>query len=157
MTLKNGRAITVRLKTPDDGEALGEMLASCSERTYYFFHPYPLTRESGLKVAADENIVCFVAFADNGAAVGYVWIGREGDMPTLGICVRDGWQELGVGRVLMERIIAEAKNLGKKGIQLTVMKDNARGIALYQSVGFVIDGDAPDRVGPSYHMTLRFA
>lgn len=156
MTLKNGRAITVRLKTPDDGGALGEMLASCSERTSYFFHPYPLTRESGLKVAADENIICFVAFADDGAAVGYVWIGREGDAPMLGICVRDGWQELGVGRALMERIIAEAKNLGKKGIQLTVMKDNARAIALYQSLGFVIDGDAPDRVGPSYHMTLKF-
>ncbi len=157
MTLKNGRSITVRLKAPEDGEALGEMLASCSERTYYFFHPYPLTRESGLKVAADENILCFVAFADDGAAVGYVWIGREGDVPTLGICVRDGWQELGVGRVLMNRIIAEARTLGKTGIQLTVMKDNVRGIALYQSVGFVIDGDAPDRVGPSYHMTLRFA
>ncbi|MCS6861194.1 MAG: GNAT family N-acetyltransferase [Abditibacteriales bacterium] len=154
MTLKNGRAITVRCKTPDDGEALGEMLASCSERTYYFFHPYPLTRESGLKVAADDSIVCFIAFAEDGTAVGYVWIGREGEMPTLGICVRDSWQEVGVGRALMERMIAEAKNLGKKGIQLTVMKDNARGIALYQSVGFVIDGDAPDPVGPSYHMTL---
>lgn len=156
MTLKNGRAIIVRLKTPDDGAALGEMLASCSERTSYFFHPYPLTRESGLKVAADESIICLIAFAEDSAAVGYVWIEREGDVPTLGICVRDGWQEAGVGRVLMNRIIAEARALGKKGIQLTVMKDNARGIALYQSVGFVIDGDAPDRVGPSYHMTLQF-
>ncbi len=154
--LKNGRAITMRLKTSNDGEALGEMLENCSERTYHFFHPYPLTRESGLKIAANENIICFIAFADDGAAVGYIWIGRAGEVPTLGICVRDGWQGLGIGRGLMERVIAEAKTGGKKGIQLTVMKDNARGIALYQSVGFVIDGDAPDPVGPSYHMTLRF-
>jgi ribosomal protein S18 acetylase RimI-like enzyme len=156
-TLKNGHTVTVRFKTPDDGEALGGMLASCSERTYYFFHPYPLTRESGLKVAADQSIICFVAFAEDGAAVGYVWIGREGDLPTLGVCVGDGYQGLGVGRALMERVITEAKALGKAGIQLTVMKDNERGIALYESVGFVIDGDARDSVGPSYHMTLRFA
>ncbi|MBI1928981.1 GNAT family N-acetyltransferase, partial [Candidatus Poribacteria bacterium] len=119
--LKNGRAITMRLKTSNDGEALGEMLANCSERTYHFFHPYPLTRESGLKIAADANIICFIAFADDGATVGYIWIGREIlnlQVPTLGICVRDGWQGLGGGRALMERILAEAKTLGKKGIQL---------------------------------------
>ena len=154
-TLKNSRTIVVRRKTTEDGKALGEMLANCSERTYYFFHPYPLTHQSGLKVAADENIICFIAEVSDDTAVGYVWIGRESDVPTLGICVRDGWQGLGVGRTLMECIIAEAKRLGKEGIQLTVMKDNTNAIALYQSVGFIIDGDAPDRVGPSYHMTLR--
>ena len=106
VTLKNGRAITVRLKMTGDGEALGEMLANCSERTYHFFHPYPLTHESGLKVAANENIICFIAFADDGVAVGYIWIGREGETPTLGICVRDGWQGLGIGRALMEWRVA---------------------------------------------------
>ena len=155
-TVKNGQAITVRAKTNEDGETLGEMLANCSERTYYFFHPYPLTHQSGLKVGADENIICSIAEAADGKAVGYVWIGREGDVPTLGICVRDGWQGVGVGRTLMARITAEAKRLRKKGLQLTVMKDNANAIALYQSFGFIIDGDASDRVGPSYHMTLRF-
>jgi ribosomal protein S18 acetylase RimI-like enzyme len=75
----------------------------------------------------------------------------------LGICVQDGWQGLGIGRTLMARIIAEAKELGKFGLQLTVMQDNLNAVALYQSVGFIIDGDAPDSMGSSYHMTLQLA
>ena len=124
VTLKNGHTIRPCHNTSDDGEALGEMLDSCSERTYYFFHPYPLTYESGLRVAANENIICFVAFADGDEAVGYIWMDRDGDVPGLGICVQDGWQGLGIGRTLMARIIAEAKELGKSGLQLTVMQDN---------------------------------
>ena len=152
--LKNSTAITVRLKKRDDGDALGKMLAACSDQTYYFFHPYPLTYDSGLKVVEDETITCFVAFADAGDAVGYVWMDNA-DTPTVGICSRDGWQGIGVGRILLRQLIREAQTHGKKALQLTVMKDNSRAIALYQSVGFVIDGDASDPMGPSYHMTLH--
>jgi ribosomal protein S18 acetylase RimI-like enzyme len=152
--LKNGRSITVRRKKRDDGEALGAMLERCSQQTYYFFHPYPLTRESGLKAAADESIICFVAFAED-SAVGYAWMSSESDEPSLGVCVCDDWQGLGIGRILLGRLIEEAKRQRKKRMQLTVMKDNARAIALYHSIGFVIDGDAPDSMGPSHHMTLN--
>jgi hypothetical protein len=48
---------------------LGEVLADRSERTYYSFHPYPLTDESGLKVAADQGIICFIAFTIDDTAV----------------------------------------------------------------------------------------
>ncbi|MBM3217019.1 N-acetyltransferase [Candidatus Poribacteria bacterium] len=148
--------VTIRPKSPGDAQALGDMLESCSEQTYYYFHPYKLTRAAGERVAADGSIYCLVAETPTSAIAGYVWIARDGKVPMLGICVADAYQDQGIGRRLMERIVAEARALGKRGIQLTVMQDNDRARALYESVGFVIDGDPPDPQGPAYHMTLDF-
>ena len=153
--LKNGARLGVREITPGDGEMLGAMLEDCSEQTRHSFHPYPLTRASGLRVAGDETILCLLAVAD-GEAVGYVWIDRDGELPVLGICVRDGWQGHGIGGMLMQEIIAEAKTLVKAGIRLSVMQDNLPGQKLYRKMGFEIDGEDADPEGPSYLMTLHF-
>jgi putative acetyltransferase len=155
--MRNHEPVTLRLKTPDDADALGAMLEACSEQTYHFFHPYRLTRETGRKVAADAGIHCIVAVVSTGEIAGYVWFALGDDaMPSIGIVVADPWHERGIGRALMEGIIAAAKSQGKKGLVLTVMADNPRALALYRRVGFVVDGDANDPFGPSYHMTLRF-
>ncbi len=141
-TLKNGRSVTIRSLRKDDGDALGRMHEACSERTCQTFHPYPLTYESGLEVAADEDILCFVAFSDQKEAVGYSWIRHKRDVPSLGICVRDGWQEMGIGRLLMKGAIASAQELKKEGVRLSVVKENVIGVALYKSLGFVVDGES---------------
>ena len=154
--LKNGERITIRPKSPDDAEALAGLFDVCSERTYHYFHPYPLNRESAERVAQDESIFCLFAVDAEERILGYVWIDRDGDLPVLGLCVGDPWHGRGIGRLLLTTILDESKRRGKDGIQLTVMKENARAIALYESLGFVIDGEADDPVGPSHHMTCRF-
>jgi len=153
--LKNDSAITVRRKQPEDGHCLGQMLADCSERTSYFFHPYPLTYESGVMVAADESILCLVAFDDQRAAVGYAWIKRARDPASLGMVVRDGWQGLGIGRILMEQILVEAKTLGKKAIALTVLQDNKPALNLYQRFGFTVEEELQNQNVPAYRMKVN--
>ncbi len=155
-TLKNGSSITIRSTREDDGDALGRMHEACSERTYQTFHPYPLTYESGMEVAANEDILCFIAFGSESEAVGYSWIRHKRDVPSLGVCVRDGWQGLGVGRLLTERAIACARDLKREGVRLTVVKENVIGVTLYKSLGFVVDGGFTNDWGPSHRMTLRF-
>lgn len=145
----------IRPLNPVDAEALGEMLEACSEQTYRFFHPYPLTRDSAQRAANDPNVAAFAAELE-GRILGYVWIDREPPLPWLGICVRDDAQNRGIGMRLMERAVEEARRLGKDGVQLTVMRENARAVALYERFGFVIDGEAADPFGPSHHMTLTF-
>jgi ribosomal protein S18 acetylase RimI-like enzyme len=155
-TLTSGGSIRVREKTTSDGPALGQMLESCSEQTYHFFHPYELTLESGEKVAANEEILCHVAFYQVDRAVGYVWLqGLDSDFPTLGICVVDGWQDQGIGHLLMNTAIEEGRSLSKDGIKLTVNQDNPRARSLYEKVGFKLEREVEGRFS-SYSMILKF-
>jgi ribosomal protein S18 acetylase RimI-like enzyme len=150
--LKDGSAITVRKMRRDDGPRIGDMLAACSERTAYFFHPYPLTHESGLKVAADEKLHCLIAFDETGAALGYIWIRHDRDPASLGMVVRDDRQGQGIGRILMERIVAEAKQLGKSGISLTVLHDNHPALKLYRRYGFEVTEERKNEDQTKYIM-----
>ena len=50
---------------------------------------------------------------------------------------------LGIGRALMEACINCAKEAGYAQLELTVVAENARAIALYQKAGFVEYGRNP--------------
>ena len=106
-------------------------------------------------VAADESILCLVAFDDQRAAVGYAWIKRARDPASLGMVVRDGWQGLGIGRILMEQILVEAKTLGKKAIALTVLQDNKPALNLYQRFGFTVEEELQNQNVPAYRMKVN--
>ena len=58
----------------------------------------------------------------------------------LGIFVVDGYREQGVGRRLMEAVLAAAWDLGLTRIELDVFSDNLRAIRLYESLGFEHEG-----------------
>ena len=151
--LKDGTVGEIRLKDPTDGEAIGRMLESCSEKTYHFFHPYPLTMASGHKVAEDKGILCELLIVGDEVA-GYAWLqGFDLPLPTLGICIGDRWQGKGAGRLLMDACVVDARDRVCSGIRLTVNKDNVRARALYRSMGFEIVGDAGGRF-PSYEMRM---
>ena len=53
-----------------------------------------------------------------------------------GICVRDDYQGRGLGKKFMNYLIREAEKMGKKGLRLTVYKDNERAYSLYKKLGF---------------------
>jgi L-phenylalanine/L-methionine N-acetyltransferase len=60
---------------------------------------------------------------------------------TLGITVTSAWQGQGVGQLLMTALCEHADRwLGLLRLELTVFVDNRRAIALYQRVGFEIEG-----------------
>ncbi len=64
----------------------------------------------------------------------------------LGLGVAPNWQGVGVGRALMEAVIDWAKWTrevdppGVLRLELCTISDNFRAIALYESLGFVLDG-----------------
>ncbi len=153
--VRHGRPVLVRSLRPEDGPALGEFLESLCERTEHFFHPFPLTAESGLRFV-ERTDVRAVAAVDPIARliVGLAW--TRVDVPHgFGICVRDDWQGRGLGRRLAAIVLAEARKSGAAAVQLSVLEDNPA-VKLYRELGFVADGEARDAHGPSVHMTLRF-
>jgi len=153
--LRNFRPELLRKVEPDDGDRLGEFFASLSRETERFFHPFPLTRESGVKFAAGSDKWALIAIDPQTRAVdGLVWMNAASTPPSVGICVRDHKHGLGIGTHLTATLIAHARRTGCTALQLTVLKDNPA-VRLYERFGFRIDGEANDAYGPAWHMTAR--
>src|SRR5205085_6531000 len=66
---------------------------------------------------------------------------RRSHVRALGIMVAPAWQGRGVGRQLIERLLAWADGwAGVLRVELNVHAENERAIALYQAMGFVEEG-----------------
>ena len=66
---------------------------------------------------------------------------RRSHVRMLGIGIAPEWQGKGLGRLLMQRLIAWADDwAGVLRIELVVHADNDRAIALYRSLGFAEEG-----------------
>lgn len=141
----------IRKLRKTDFEKLYEFFLSLSERTKYFFHPHPFDRKTAEKLCKekDKNTERFIAIIDEKiVGYGFLW-NLNTDFPSLGICIRDGFQGKGIGKRLMEYLINFAKRKNKKGLCLTVYRDNERAFNLYKKFGFEIE-----RV--IYSMKLKF-
>ncbi len=142
--LKDGRAITLRLLQPDDGARLAELYAAVPAADRRFYCPHPLDREHAFRNAARADDPCqivVVAVSREGAIAGYAWVrwkDTRAGTGNFGICVRPDYQGGGAGRALMERLFAMVREAGPPLVRLTVQRANARGVALYQRMGFRI-------------------
>jgi RimJ/RimL family protein N-acetyltransferase len=58
----------------------------------------------------------------------------------LGVSVRQKYWGLGIGRALCEAAILEARHIGLTRIELHTRHDNTRAIALYEALGFQLEG-----------------
>jgi len=58
----------------------------------------------------------------------------------VGIAIRDGWREVGLGQVLMARILEWMRARGFKKADLRVFAPNERARRLYESFGFEVEG-----------------
>jgi RimJ/RimL family protein N-acetyltransferase len=58
----------------------------------------------------------------------------------LGMGVIDGFRGKGIGIALMRAALSRAKEAGLSRVELTVREDNLRAKALYEKVGFAVEG-----------------
>ncbi len=145
-----GRVVIRRLQ-PGDAPALAEFygsLSAASKRTFA-----PLGRAPTLaaceEVAQDnrpeiDRRLDLVAL-DGRRIVGwgFVWLLNPQE-PMFGLGVADDYQGQGLGSRLIDRVLEGARARGLERVFLTVVKDNARALHLYESRGFVIYGELVD-------------
>jgi GNAT superfamily N-acetyltransferase len=95
-----------------------------------------------------------VAWEENGVLGGVAWARRvmpilvrddaTGDaLPEVIISVAEEIRGSGVGRRLMEALVARAQSAGVPGLSLSVSERNPVAVRLYESVGFVRHGRSP--------------
>jgi ribosomal protein S18 acetylase RimI-like enzyme/mannose-6-phosphate isomerase-like protein (cupin superfamily) len=143
--LKDGREITLRLLSTHDAEALGDFYDSMPRATWRFYCPPRLTRQDAAwraKWATTPTFVCVVAEDEaGGRIVGYNWYQWKDDQSresVFGICIREEYRGVGLGRALMTRLLAIGREIGPAVMSLTVQLANPRAVALYQKMGFRI-------------------
>ena len=103
------------------------------------FHPFPMTRETAEKLCLGHfKDRYYISFLD-GAMVGFAMLRGwdEGyEVPSFGVFVDHRYRGLGLGRVLTDYAMIDAKLKGCSKVRLTVYESNVRGWRLYTSLGF---------------------
>ena len=156
--LKDGRTAILRAPRLEDAAALIEYLkAVCGETPFLTQYPDEVrfTREQEedfLRGRIDDPrgamIVATVdgEHAGNGSFMGLGGNRRCAHRCSLGIALYQKYCGLGLGRRLMEFALELARGCGYEQAELEVVADNARAIALYESMGFEIYGRHPRNV-----------
>lgn len=153
--LKNGMECCLRNGVESDGQAvLDNFNLTHGETDYLLSYPdetsFDAMKESQfLKHKAESaNEIEILAVID-GVVVGTAGIDAVGTKfkirhrAEFGISVLKKYWGVGIGRALMEACIQCAKKAGYVQLELTVVSDNERAIAMYQKAGFEECGRNP--------------
>lgn len=91
-----------------------------------------------------------VAAEVGGRFVGQVAVtprsGRSRHVGVLGISLREGYRDVGIGTELMREAEAQARGLGVELLTLEVFASNARARHVYEKVGFRVTGVVPKAI-----------
>lgn len=136
--------ITIRRSTPEDAAAFRACLdVVARERRWIGFLQAPPLDEVTRFLTVTRPIQ-FLA-EGRGRVVGWCDVtpdSREGFRHggTLGMGVLPEYRGMGIGRALLERAVAEALERGLTRIELEVFGSNEAAVALYEGVGFQVEG-----------------
>jgi ribosomal protein S18 acetylase RimI-like enzyme len=128
--------IQIRRVTPDDVDALGELLENI-DGTY--FQPHPMTREEAARIGAlrGRDIFLIGRVGDRGVAYGMLRGWDEGyTVASLGIGIRRDSEHRGYARAMMTALHEIARQSGANRIRLRVHPNNTRAASLYQLYGY---------------------
>lgn len=155
ITLKDGRACTLRNGTAEDGQALLDLFNLTHTQTDYLLS-YPEESTHTVQQEADflkqktESADEIELLAElDGKVVGSAGISCVGRKEKIrhraefGISVDKAHWGLGIGRALTEGCIECARTAGYVQLELEAVAENKSALALYRSVGFQEYGRNP--------------
>ena len=153
--LKNGMECCLRNGTESDGEIVFENFNLTHAQTDYLLsypdeNTFDAVQESHFlkEKAESENEIEIIAVV-NGKVAGTAGIEAVGTKDKLrhraefGISIDKAFWGLGIGRALMEACIECARAAGYVQLELNVVAENERALAMYQKAGFVEYGRNP--------------
>ena len=155
ITLKDGRACTLRNGTAEDGQALLDIFNLTHTQTDYLLS-YPEESTQTVQQEADflkqktesADEIELLAFVD-GAIVGSAGVTcvarkkKTRHRAEFGISVDKAYWGLGIGRALTEACIECARTAGYVQLELEAVAENKNALALYRSAGFEEYGRNP--------------
>jgi ribosomal protein S18 acetylase RimI-like enzyme len=128
--------VEIRRVRSDDAPVLESLFARLDTT---WFRPHDLGPSGARRIAAHEGRdVYLVGFLrELPVAYGMLRGWDEGYLvPSLGVAVRDGYRDGGLGRRMMQALHKVVRERGVDRVRLRVAPDNARARHLYASMGY---------------------
>jgi len=156
-TSKSGKKILVREPRIEDlDEALLFINELVEEDTYILINKKQTEEEEKeyliglIKSIENKDKLTLFAFVD-GKLIANTGVERQKyraeHVGLVGISVKEGYREDGIGTIMLNKLIQEARNtLGLKLLTLTVFSNNPRAKNLYHKVGFKETGVIPKSI-----------
>jgi RimJ/RimL family protein N-acetyltransferase len=155
-TAKDGRRVVLRTPTWNDLDDLLSVINSLVEEQANILVDEKVSREDEVdwlskalaRLEKDETI--YVVAEVDGKVVGNSELGRKTNgrdkhVGTIGIAIRDGFREIGIGTEMIKTQIDQAKSMGLKVLTLSAFANNERAHHVYQKVGFADTGRIPKK------------
>ncbi len=147
VALRDGRRLTIRPATIEDAPSLMRNVNLVSAEDIYIMFDGTEDLEGERKwLAAFDRVrnVLFVA-TDRAEVVGAAdchggSFKKDFHVGGIGIAIRDGFREVGLGRILMLRVLEWMKARGFEKAELAVFATNTRAQRLYENLGFRVEG-----------------
>lgn len=148
ITLKNGQTCLLRSPEERDAEAMLDYLRQTSAETAFMLRyedEITLTpddeRKSLSDILDDPKRIMIAAFIDGKLVANtgfnpFRQTDRVRHRAEFGISIIKEYWGQGIGSALLSELIAAAKQAGYEQLELEVVTENERGIALYKKLGF---------------------
>jgi acetyltransferase len=156
--LRDGTMLHVRPIMPEDAELERSFVNGLSAQTRYFRFFYRLHELTPAMLARFTQVdydreLALVAIDDRAGTPEIIGVARyignsDQESAEFAVVVADAWQNRGVARLLMERLIACAKKRGLKRLEGAVLRNNPNMIRFTEGLGFVAhdDPEEPEQV-----------
>jgi RimJ/RimL family protein N-acetyltransferase len=151
---KNGRTVILRAPKWDDLDDMLECINSLVEEGADIMMDQKQTREQEVDWLArclseiEKGEKAYVTAEVEGKLVGTSHVnrvnaGRQSHVGQLGIVIRDGYRNIGIGTEMMRVLIEESRRMGLKVLTLNVFATNKHAQHVYEKVGFKEVGRIP--------------
>ena len=153
---RDGREVILRTPRWEDLDDFMDFINSLVEEGADICRNEKVTREEeaewlGGRLADLENDKVFLMVAEvDGRVVANSQIGRKGGYSNhvggLGIGIRKGYRDIGIGTEMLKALITKAEEMGLKMLTLGVFSSNDSAMHLYNKVGFRETGRFPKEI-----------
>ena len=151
IVLKTNEKLTYRRLKDGDQCKLKRFQEEIAEYAHGFFTPHASDDETIDKVVSrsiDDKDRVYIALDGEGNVIAYFFLWwYSSEFPVLGVGIIQKYQGLGLGRLLIEILIEDARGNNCRAIELTTVLTNNRAFALYQKLGFLYLGKVDNLVG----------
>jgi RimJ/RimL family protein N-acetyltransferase len=154
-SLRDGRRVVLRTPKWEDLDDLLELVNSLVEEKAEIIVDEKFSREqeaqwlSDVLVRLEKQQICFLVAEVDGEVVAssdlHRGSGSEKHVGAVGIVVKRGFRDLGIGTRVVEAMVKEAQGMGLKVLTLSVFGTNTRAIHVYERAGFVQTGLVPKK------------
>lgn len=153
---KDGRHIILRTPKWEDLDDLNALINSLVEEGADIVNYQKVTREQeadwlSRQLAEIEKGHRFMLLAEvEGIVVAVSRLTRKTGysehVGTVGIVIKDGFRDIGIGTEMMKTLVAQAVHMGLKMLTLFVFSTNERAKHVYEKIGFKETGCIPNEI-----------